>query len=114
MGCWVSITSFIAGAITSGVRLASTVPETISSASPSANFAIVFAVAGTIAITWAHSASRMWLSPPPCGASQSAATVLSERASKVSGATKRVASGVIRTRTSAPASVSSRMHSIAL
>ena len=75
---------------------------------------MVFAVAGTIAITWAHSASLMWLSPPPCGESQSAATGLSERASKVSGVTKRVASGVIKTRTSACASVSSRTHSIAL
>ena len=76
MGCWVSITSFIAGAITSGARLASTVPETISSANPSASFAMVLAVAGTMAITLAHSASLMWLSPPPWGASQSAATGL--------------------------------------
>ena len=75
---------------------------------------MVFAVAGTIAIRSAHSASLIWLSPPPCGASQSAATGLSESASKVSGVTKRVASGVIGARTSAPASVSSRMHSIAL
>src|ERR1700694_1068788 len=38
--------SFIAGAITSGTRLASTVPETISSAMTSASFAMVLAVAG--------------------------------------------------------------------
>jgi hypothetical protein len=98
----------IAGASTSGTVVARTVMLTTSSARPCASLAMKLAVAGITRRASAQSESAMWTSPPSrlglvWVPKRSLATGWPERASKVNGETNRVASGVIATRTSAPA-----------
>ena len=92
---------------------------TTSSASPWASLAMKLAVAGVTRMASGQSESAMWTSPPFCPwpvwtPKRSLATGCPLRASKVSGETKRVASGVIATRTSAPAWTSRLVVSAAL
>ena len=106
---------FMAGATSTGARVASTVVESMSSAIPQAILARMFAVAGAMRNKSARLASATCSTSHVAGRSNvSHATGWPERVSKVSGATKRPAFFVITTYTSAPCFCSRRSSSQAL
>jgi hypothetical protein len=92
--------TFIAGATSSGARVARATADGRSSASPCASFASECAVPGATRTISAQSASAMWSISPSSDASRSRVrTVSAESVCSTSGATKCVASGVITQRT---------------
>ena len=105
---WAHIHVFIAGARTSALRCPRAYVVRASSPIPRASFARTSAVAGAIARTSAQRASAMWSTAPDVASQRSATTGLFERTASVSGVMKRVAAGVMRTRTSAPPSTRAR------
>lgn len=113
-GC-AHIAWFIAGASTSGARLARHNVVTRSSAMPAASRAISPAVAGAITMRSAQRASSMWpIAASAAGSHSDERTGWPESAWKVVGPTNSRAASVITTRTSAPASRRRRTRSAAL
>ena len=96
--------TFIAGATTSGARVASSTVVRRSSAIPCAIFAITFAVAGAITTASAVSASRMWpISDSSVRSKVSSATRFPDSVWSVISVTNSRALRVITTWTAAPA-----------
>ena len=105
----------MAGQTITGAAVASTVAPIGSSASPSASFAMVCAVAGAIITTSARSAMATWsISSSERGSNRLSATGRWVIAAKVRGATNSLAAGVIITSTSAPSCTSLLARSTAL
>src|SRR5207245_2993434 len=94
-GCWY-IVSLMAGATTTGARVASTVADTTSSVSPRASFASICAVAGAITSRSARSPSVTWGSSyGVCASHMSVTTGCWERARRVRGETNWAAADVM-------------------
>ena len=108
------IASFIAGAITTGHREASTVAVTMSSERPLATRPMMLAVAGASRISWAQSPRDTWGSGEPSVAHSPVSTGLPVTPWKDGAPTNRVADGVIATRTSQPACMSAEARSTTL
>ena len=90
--------TFMAGATRMGARVASAVVESISSASPHASLARIFAVAGAMQNSSARFASATCSTSQRSGRSKvSVTTGLADMVSKVSGATNCVAFFVMMT-----------------
>jgi len=106
--------TFIAGASTSGASVANAVVDSRSSARPQASFAMVLAVAGTIAKTSASSASETWWTCASASSHRPTATGSPVSARNVVGPTNRVADSVITTLTRQPARIRARAISHAL
>src|SRR5437868_7945515 len=106
--------SFMAGANTTGLRAARSVAVTMSSDRPPAARPIRLAVAGATRISCAQSPRWTCGSGLPTGAHMPVSTGLPVTPWKVGGPTKRVAEGVIATRTSLPACVSAEARSTIL
>ena len=106
--------SFIAGAITTGHRAASSVAVTTSSERPLAIRPITLAVAGATRISWAQSPRNTCGSGLPVADHMPVRTGLPVTPWKDGGPTKRVAEGVIATRTSHPACVRAEARSTTL
>jgi hypothetical protein len=106
--------SCIAGASTTVPSAQASVASTTSSASPLASRAIRFVLAGATTISSAQSASSTWISPGYAGSHRSVTVFCPVSPVNVIAPTKRVALGVIATRTFAPRRPSSRTSSTAL
>jgi hypothetical protein len=107
--------TFMAGARSTGARVARNSVLSASSAIPRANLPIVLAVAGATSRRSAASARLMcWMSLSAPSANWSTNTGWPDSASKVIAETKRVACSVITTRTSTSRFCSSRRTSQAL
>jgi hypothetical protein len=107
--------TFIAGATTTGARVASSTVVSRSSAMPCAILASTFAVAGATSTTSAVSASRMCpISDSSVRSNVSVPTRFPDSVWSVSGVTNSRAALVITTRTVAPACRSWRTTSHAL
>ncbi len=101
---WFHMWTFMAGATSTGARVASSRVVTRSSARPCAMRASRWAVAGATTTSSAQSASAMWsISPSSAASKSSLRTERPERVWSTSGETKRAASGVSTQRTSWPA-----------
>ena len=92
-----NILSFMAGAITSGARVASAVVVSRSSAMPLAILAMTFAVAGAMQNTSASFASEMWWMGSDASSNRLTATSLPVSARNVVGPTNLVACSVMTT-----------------
>ena len=102
-GCFHMFT-FMAGASSTGARVASATVVTRSSASPCASGASVWAVAGATTKASAQSARAMWsISPSSEGSKTCVRTGAPVRLWSTSGVTKWSASGVAMQRTACPA-----------
>jgi len=107
--------TFMAGASSTGARVASTTAVSRSLAIPAASRAMASAVAGATIRRSASSASRMCpISASLAESNRSCETAAPDSVCKVSGVMKRVADSVITTRTVAPALTSRRQSSAAL
>src|ERR1700693_5330819 len=108
------IASFIAGATTTGHRAASSVAVTMSSERPLATRPMTLAVAGARRISWAQSPSDTCGSGAPSDAHRPVSTGPPVTPRNEGGPTKRVADGVIATRTWQPACVRAEARSTIL
>ncbi len=107
--------TFMAGASSTGARVAKTTADSRSFAIPAAKRAKASAVAGATTTRSASSASRMWpISASEAASNRSNATGALDSVCRVSGVMKRVAASVITTRTVAPAFTNMRQSSAAL
>ena len=116
---WVSrfshMFTFMAGASSTGARVASTTAASRSSAMPAASRAMTSAVAGATSTRSAWSASWMWpIWASSAGSNRLRATGCPDSVCSVRGVMNLVAARVITTRTSAPALRSKRQVSAAL
>ena len=112
--CLDHIASFIAGATTTGEREASTVAVTMSSDWPFAIRPMTFAVAGASSTSCAQSPRNTCGSGAPPGAHRPVSTGLPVTPRKEGAPTKRVAEGVMATRTWLPAWVRAEARSTSL
>ena len=105
----------IAGAMTTGARVARRSAESTSSARPRAYLAMASAVAGATTTRSAERPREVWAISGGAGSgNRSVTTGCPVSVEKVIGPTKRVAARVMTTRTSAPAWVRRRASSTTL